>query len=230
MYKKITIPLLKLNSNCQLKFHVKLFDKESESEENFHTIYYEDYIHMNINSYATLELKDGEWDISKNIFITNRNIYQLIKGVKKLIDNIYKKDTFEIVNGRTVISEESIRENTVDVYLGQSSRVRLQPAVIYDIQEDNFYEGAVIYLNNGQNYVEVHYTMLEALLYNLKKIDFNIYGEMVMRFYLDYIREGEKLETKNVKRKINVFEVETVKEDTKGGLVDRSSSPMDDFF
>lgn len=230
MYKKISLTLLPILKKCQLKFHVKLTDEEG-GESTFSKAFNDEYIHMEVDSFITFEIKDGEWDKSKSIIINTRNIHQVIKGFDTLIENIYKKDTFEIVNGKTTISQESVTENTVDVLVGSSQMLRMSPAVIYDMQEDNFYEGAVLFFNKGSNYVELHYSLIEAIAYNLKKVDFHVYSNMLMRIYLDYIKNGT-VPPKSIKFTRDVFSGEETEatEETKGTMFQRKSPTLDDVF
>lgn len=240
--KKISSKLLFLNRNSLLKYNVRTYDYKEDRGLSPISLFFDSYGTVDLTGYLTIEIKEenAEWDPSRSIMITERNIYQFLKGLKQFIDNFYKKDTFEISEGKTIITRESIAENSVDIYISKGNVVRLSPAVIYDPQEDIYYEGAIIYLNKAVNSIEVHYTIIEALYRAIDKVDFPTYTMNFYRFFMENLDEENKKKFENEKlnsfkpiiKKKSIFNEEpesTVKEETSSSTIDRSN-PMDDFF
>lgn len=189
MDSKLTYPLFILTKNCMLKAHVKLVDEEGKPQ-NFNRIYNGEYVHLNMDAFLTFEFKEGEWDKSKSIILHKRNIVHFIRGLKQAIKNIYKEDTFYIEDGETKISSDSVKENTVLIYnLGANQRMVVAPSVIYEQNEDTYYEGVTIYINNAGNYVQVPLDLLEAFVYQLDKINIDDLAFKMVDFYVNHIKD-----------------------------------------
>lgn len=234
--KKISTNLLRLGSTGLLRFHIGLYDNEENKPRDVIYTYFDEYVHININAYMSLDIKEKnvEYDPSRSIMITETSIVNLIKCVQTVVDNIYKKDTFEISQGRTVISKESIEENKCIMDIGKSI-IEIRPAVIYDPHEDTYYEGATIYLNKMSNFIELHFLQLEALLRKLKQIDFTVYGLQLFNFYMasDEFKQQMTTVKSTYKKKTNVFapqktEQEQAPPKVSGGIPEKKD--MNDFF
>lgn len=190
--------------NFVLRIHVKLINDKGEGrKENFHNIFTTEgkgYLQLDLQSFLTLEIRDGQWAPDKSILIDQRNIYQIIKGFEKSLDNIYNGGIFAIdgKTGETISYKDKRVENTVRIYnLGMNQRVVIEPAVIHDAQDNTNYEGVILYINKTENYVELPIDAFEALYHTIKETNLFVYSQALVNYYMTTIK-GEKVEIKEV--------------------------------
>lgn len=177
--------------DVQMRFHLKLTKKDESGIERPDSLVRtfdmgsKKYVSVNLASYATIEIKDGEWDMSKSVMITDTNIAHVILAFEQIITNIRIQDTFYIDNGETKVNQDVVQERIVRVF-GPNQKVLmvLEPIAVYVHHEDLVYEGCRIYLNTTKNFFDIPYDMLYSVLHKLKKIDFHIYAHNLMQSYL----------------------------------------------
>lgn len=203
--EKVTRTIIQPTRNSRLRLHVKLLQEKEGRVENFHSLYRketgEGYLTVDIQSFMTFELVDRDgWDMSKSIMITQRNIYQIIRGFDKLLKAFYEGEMFGVrENGDIFSYTDKVKENTLELFhLGANHRMIVRPAVIYDINEVT-YEGVAIHLNRTENVIEMSITEFESLFYALKQANLFVYSQLMLNFFTSTLQE-EKIELKEVKK------------------------------
>jgi hypothetical protein len=188
--KKISRVLVQPANKFFLRIHVNLFNKKNDGrEENFHNHFKanngQEYLTLDLQSFLTLELRDGDWAMDKSIMINQLNIYQIIKGFEKSLEGIYNGGVFAVnKKGDPVIFKDKQEEHTVRLYhLGNNNRLVITPAIIYD-DDDTTYEGVILHINKTENYVEMPMNAFEALYYALKKADLFVYSQALINYYV----------------------------------------------
>jgi hypothetical protein len=194
--QKITRVLLHLTRTCALRIHVKLVNERDGRKENFHNLYVSDdkkgYLNLDLQSFLTLEIKDGVWAPDKSILINQRNIFQVIKGIEKSLEGIYNGGIFAVKKNGEIISYKEEREkHTVRIYnLGNNQRLVIEPAVILD-ENETTYEGVIMYINKTENYVELPIDLFEALYHTLKETNLFVYSQALANYYISSINKVE---------------------------------------
>lgn len=187
--KKLTAVIIRPNKNLLLKVNVNV--KEDNNVRSFHTVNTvngNDYLTLDTMPFLTLELKDkeggGDWK-DKAILINQNNIYQIVKGFEKCLENIYNGGVFAVdKQGNSIIFADMVEKNTVRIFnLGANKRMVIKPAVIFDENETQ-YEGVILYINKTANFVELTIDALEALYYCLSKIDIFSYAQLLLNYYV----------------------------------------------
>jgi len=238
--KKISREILKLK-NLLIKMNIKLINERNDGKiSSFHSSYKvgdDNFISVDIQPFITLEIKDREgWNKYKSIIITQKNIYQLIKGFKQLIDNIINGEIFAAKrNGEVIAYGDKIKENTVHIYnLGGTQKLQLQPGVIYDDEDDLTYEGAVAYFNKSDFYAQLTIDDIDAIYYTLNNIDMYAYSQSLLNYYVSTLEKMDVQPIEIRKKKKNPFLENSVpKEEIKSTQTPNDSvSKMsdEDFF
>lgn len=199
--QKISRTLIQPVKNLCLRIHVKLFKDNGGRKDNFHnlfTIEGNSYLKLDLQSFLTLELTDGEWSRDKSIVIDQRNIYHVIKGFEKSLNAIYHGGIFATnKKGDIVIYSDMVEKHTVRLFnIGPNQRMVIKPAIIYDENEIS-YEGVVLYINKTANYVELPIDAFEALYYTLKETNIFVYSQLMINYYIAALKE-EKVELKQI--------------------------------
>lgn len=231
--QKISRIIIQPVRNLFLKMHVKLVHETKYGKNsNFHNIFTMDgkeYLNLDLQSFLTLEIKDGEWTPSKSILINEKNIYHITKGLEKCIDIIYNDDIFALnENHETIMYKEGREKGTVRIYnLGMNQRLVIQPAVVYE--DDISYEGVVFFINKTDNYIQLPIDALEALYHALKQVNIFVYSQMLLNYYVTTmgIKPSEKQEVGKLSFKPNVLTTDAAKEVTKSTLKKKSDK---EFF
>lgn len=239
---KITRVIIKPAKNCVLKIHIKLVNKRMDGKtENFQNVYIngndEGTLALDFQSLITLELKDGEWEREKTICITQNNIYQLIKGMERVINKFYNEKIFAVKKGTNeiVMYKDKAQECTERIYnLGMNQRMIIQPSIIYD-NNDLSYEGVVMYLNKTANFIELPIDAFESLYYALKQINIFEYSQSLLNYYISSVK-NEKVELTQVqlgggqsKKKKHPLEITSEeKEETTSTL--KTKQTAEEFF
>lgn len=237
---KISRVIIEPVKKLRLRMHAKLVNRKEGRKENFHKLFSAPdggkYLSLDIQSFMTLELTEGEWDKSKTIIIDQKNIYQIIKGMKKIIDDIYDRDKgiFAIKkNKETVIYKEQAERSTVKLYnLNYNQRMVLTPAIVYDENEVS-YEGVVMFMNKSENYVEFPIDAFEALYYCLEKADLFVYSQELVNYFIAALK-GEKVELKEIeitvksKKKKHPLAAQNEEPEVKGNIIKEPTA--EEFF
>lgn len=198
---KISRLIYQPTKDLSLKLHVKLVKENSGRKENFHNIFEVEgnkYLRLDLQSFLTVELTDGEWSRDKTIVLDQRNIIHFIKGLEKCVNNIYNGGIFaQNKEGDIIIYSDMAEKCTVRIYnLGMNQKVVLKPSIVYDENEVS-YEGALLYLNKSSNVVQLTIDSLESFLYNLKQVNLFVYSQLLLNYFVSAIRE-EKISLKHV--------------------------------
>lgn len=234
--QKISRLLIQPVKNLMLRIHVKLVHEKDGRKENFHNIFTIDensFLKLDVQSFLTLELKDGEWAKDKSIIIDQKNIYQVVKGFERCLEAIYHGGVFAITkDGKTVIYQDMVEKHTQRIYnLGGNQRIVLKPAIIYDETEVS-YEGVILYINKTDNFVEFPIDAFEALYYTLKNVNLFVYSQLLINYFVSALKE-EKVELRQVtmerpkKKYGSVFDM-APKETVQSKIVKEQSD--EDFF
>lgn len=186
--------------DLQLRIHLKLIkERQDGRKENFHNVFtYGDknYLKVDLQSFFTLEIPGtgSEWAKDKSIVVDQKNIYQLIRGLKKTIDDIYDGGVFAVdKEDNIVIYKDKQEEYTNRIYnLNYNQRIVLTPAIIYDETEVS-YEGVIMYINKTANVVEMSIDVLESLYYTLKKADLFVYSQLLLNYYVATLKNEQSL-------------------------------------
>lgn len=176
-----------------MTLHVRLVNEINGNMVSYHNSYVspynEEYVSLDISSFLTLEYteKDGEWDRSKSITITNRTIVQFIKGLRRIISNLEHGRVFGIREGtkEPVLFKDRVEENTVIINnIGVGQAVELRPAVIYDEDNDISYEGVVMYLNKVSHAVYLTTDELDALYHELSTMSLTMMSQLMINYHV----------------------------------------------
>jgi len=198
---KISRTLIQPIKELTLKIHIKLLQEKEGRKENFHHLFNFDgnkYLKLDLQSFLTLEMNDGEWARDKSILIDQKNIYHIIKGFETMIESIYNGGVFAVnKSGEVVIFSDKIQEHTVKLFnIGNNQKLILKPAKIFDENEVS-YEGVVIFFNKTDNFVQLPIDAFESLYYTLKQTNIFVYSQLLLNYYMSCIKD-EKIELKEV--------------------------------
>lgn len=177
--------------------------KTQSNEDVYH------YLSLSYFAMVILEINDKNisWDRKARIIMTQKNQYQIISGIKKAIDTIYKEGMYYYDNGTLCLSK--ITENDiVRIYnAGDSNKIVIVPNIVSDA-DTNQYEGVRIFVNDSTNSVDLTIDELETLYYNLSKIDLFLYSQGLINFYVSYLEKGVIIEqAKDGKKSKSLFTV-----------------------
>lgn len=200
---KITRVLLQTNKHLVLKIHCKTTKTINGVKQDFNNIFdygENTYLKMDYLTFLTLELVDGtEWDKSKNLVITSKNLFQIQQGLKTMINSLRNGDIYKArkkVNSdnssymELFIYTEDVKNNTLVIkLLGDSNnRLGLQPCIVTDECECQ-YEGVRLLINKQINSVEITLEELEAIYYTLSKVDLFLYGQSLINYYMTHLKD-----------------------------------------
>lgn len=196
---KISRLLLQPVRHLALKVHIKLLHEKEGRKENFHNLFSmkgNKYLKIDLQSFLTLELNDGQWAKDKSIIIDQKNIFQLIRGFKRVVDGIYNGNIFAMNKNKEIIIYKDQQEKyTEKIFnLGGNQKIIVRPAIIYD-DTDTSYEGVVLHINKYDNFVELPIDAFEALLYTLEKVDLFVYSQQLLNYYMSCVKD-QKVELK----------------------------------
>jgi len=202
--QRISRIILQPVKNLNLKINVKLYQEKNNKLESYHKEFEFNkvkYLTLNPSVYLSLDInnKEEEWDKSRSIMITQRNIYQLIKNFKTMLTNLYGDEIFAINSkGEIVIYSDMIVKYTLKIYnLGLNQRMIIKPAIVYDENEVS-YEGVIMYINNSDNFIELPIDAFESLFYTLSKIDIYTYSQQLLNYYVSCLDKDGDLKDINV--------------------------------
>lgn len=172
-------------NKLRVRFHVAF---ESDVHREFD---YENKVYTSINNvgYLTLEVTQDKGSIndkSRSLMITEKSMFSIINFLNKTIDNLYKEDIYAYDNSRLVIYSD-IADKCRVISRTPYGILMSKPSIIYDAN-DIAYEGITLFINNTANIVELPIDMLEALRYTLLKVDFVLYSQALMNYYITYYK------------------------------------------
>ncbi len=237
-FEKISRLVFRASKNLILRIHVKLFNEWGGKKNNFHSVFTtedgQSYLSLDLQSFLTLEIRDErEWSPHKTIVINQRNINEIIKGMKKSLDAIYNDNIFAFnTNDEIIAYSDKVKQHTVKLFnIGNNSRLVIQPAVIFDEDEQITYEGVVIYFNSTKNRVELTIQAFEALYHTLDKIDIFVYSQTLINFYINFINKVEVTETEVAKKpKKRKHLLENIDREEVISTVSKNNKEVEDFL
>lgn len=237
---KITRVLVQPSKDLILKLHCKTTKVVNGVKHDFNNIFeYGDntYLKMDHLTFLTLEIvNEHEWDKSKNLVITSKNIHQVQQALKMMIHTLKNGDIYKAKkkdNQSTMyelfIYTEDVKANTMVVkLLGDNSRLGLQPCIFYE-EDESTHEGVRLMINKQVNSVDIKIEQLEALYYNLIKVDLFMYGQMLVNYYMANIKDKnvQVKSTNNTQTQKVTFNV-TKEENVSSSIVKEPT--VDDVF
>jgi len=235
--QRISRVILQPVKNFNLKINVKLYQEKNNKLESYHKKFEFNkvkYLTLNPSVYLSLDInnKEEEWDKSRSIMITQRNIYQLIKNFKTMLTNLYGDEIFAMNSkGEIVIYPDMVDKYTLKIYnLGLNQRMILKPSIIYDENEVS-YEGVIMYINNSDNFIELPIDAFESLFYTLSKVDIYTYSQQLLNYYVSCLDKGEDLNniTISTKKYHPISDVNNKDKEEVKGFVYRPKSDKEFF-
>lgn len=176
--------------NLTVKIHIRV----SGEKVNYHNEFEyagKKYLKLGNNVYLTMEInnKNEDWDPNNGVIINQYNIFQIIKGMKKVIKSMYEKPLFgKKTNGELIAYKDEIRKCIEQVHLiGTNGAILFEPALIYD-ENDVSYEGINIHINRTGNTASIPFEIFEGICYSMEKIDLFEYSQMIMNYFTSYYK------------------------------------------
>lgn len=164
----------------RIRFHVK-FDgghKEYDFNEKVYTA-------LAYPSFVSLENVDIPDTTMNGVMITERNIFSALTATNKIIKNLCEHDIYATQRGNLIIYEDEAKKASVTTQLNGGGALLFKPSIVYD-ENDVGYEGAILFINNTNNVVNLTIDQLEGLRYCLSKIDFFVYSQLLVNYYISY--------------------------------------------
>lgn len=200
--ERISRTIIQPTNTLYLRIHAKLItDKKDGRRENFHNVFTmnnkKSYLTLDLQSFLTLEIKDRnrEWSPDLSVLLDQKNIYQVIRGFKKILNAIYNGNIFaQSKTGKIIIYKDEVEKHTERIYnIGTHQRLVVTPAIIHD--EGVEYEGVVLFINKTENYAELTIDAFESLYYALKQTNLFVYSQVLVNYYMTLI-QNNKIEIK----------------------------------
>lgn len=216
MDKKISTEIIQFK-NLLVRLHLKLVNESEGREDNFHqvfTINDNTYIKLDLQSFITMELTHDKkkWDKSKNIIVDKKNICHILKGFESMVKAIYEEGIFAFNEDHELIAyADMVQKYTIKIFnIGTTQKMVLKPVVMYD-ENDVSYEAVMLIFNKVDNFVCLSIDEFESLIYNLKQVNFVVYTQALLTYYLTAVKGGKvEVKEKEVKqpKKVHPFLVE----------------------
>jgi hypothetical protein len=150
------------------------------------------YMKIEPQGFITLDIKstDGDWD--KGLLIANNNLYQVVSGFRRMVDNMRDPELYGVTRaGKILLYADKVKGKIVDMSnLGGQQRVVITPTVVVD-ENDCTYEGCRMVINNAENYVDLPIDALESVYYALSKIDLFAYTSHLYTMYISTISKAD---------------------------------------
>lgn len=193
---KVSRELLKITREASLNFHVPLTeDKNGQVIEDKVLSTYQfngrEYYKIDAEGYASIEIKDGRpYDKTRNVYLNSGSIFLLIAGLEKILEDIANPKHWYVDEGVLNIYSESSKEISILLPNVGGRKIVLQATVIYNEDEDQYYQGINFIVTNLTNVIPMSMYQITALIYNLKKIDFTVYTTNILNFYYSQVKTG----------------------------------------
>lgn len=213
---KITRPVF-IYGKLRIRFHLKL----SEDVHREFSFGGKLYSSLNTMGFLTIEhtenqsFEDGN---TASIMITDKNIYSVISALSDAIKNLYTYDIYYKEGGVLRLYEDEVDKYTVARKLYGGGVLMLRPSIIYDENETS-YEGVTLFINSTNNNIDIPLEALEAVRYSLSKVDFFLYSQSMLNYYIYYygVDKDNALPTdaNSYKPRVNWIENEPPKVETR---------------
>lgn len=120
------------------------------------------------------------------VTIPNRLIHRFMK-VFKAMEKAFDRDDifFTDDEGKLAIDTTVANQLAITIPLVDSKQLKIKHELIYADDSDKPYEGVIIYLNRHVTYGYMTYDELCACIYNMDKVDYFVYTELMVMEQLE---------------------------------------------
>lgn len=120
------------------------------------------------------------------VTIPNRLIHRFMK-VFKVMEKAFDRDDifFTDDEGKLAIDTNVANQLAITIPLVDSKQLKIKHELIYADDSDKPYEGVIIYLNRHATYGYMTYDELCACIYNMDKVDYFVYTELMVMEQLE---------------------------------------------
>lgn len=137
--------------------------------------------------FVTMTLySNREFDKYGRVTIPNRLIHRFMK-VFKAMEKAFDRDDifFTDDEGKLAIDTNVANQLAITIPLVDSKQLKIKHELIYADDSDKPYEGVIIYLNRHATYGYMTYDELCACIYNMDKVDYFVYTELMVMEQLE---------------------------------------------
>lgn len=137
--------------------------------------------------FVSMTLKSNRgYDLYGRVTITNRIIHRFMK-VLIAIEKAFDRDDifFTDDEGKLAIDTAVANKLAITIPLGDTKQLKIKHELIYMDESEQPYEGVVIYLNRHATYGYMTYDELCACIYNMNKVDYFVYTQLMVMEQLD---------------------------------------------
>ena len=126
------------------------------------------------------------YDPNGRVTIPNRLIHRFMK-VFKVMEKAFDRDDifFTDDEGKLAIDTNVANQLAITIPLVDSKQLKIKHELIYADDSDKPYEGVIIYLNRHATYGYMTYDELCACIYNMDKVDYFVYTELMVMEQLE---------------------------------------------
>lgn len=126
------------------------------------------------------------YDPNGKVTITNRIIHRFMR-VLISIEKAFDRDDifFTDDEGKLAIDAAVANKLAITIPLGDTKQLKIKHELIYMDESEQPYEGVVIYLNRHATYGYMTYDELCACIYNMNKVDYFVYTQLMVMEQLD---------------------------------------------
>lgn len=126
------------------------------------------------------------YDPNGRVTIPNRLIHRFMK-VFKVMEKVFDRDDifFTDDEGKLAIDTNVANQLAITIPLVDSKQLKIKHELIYADDSDKPYEGVIIYLNRHATYGYMTYDELCACIYNMDKVDYFVYTELMVMEQLE---------------------------------------------
>lgn len=126
------------------------------------------------------------YDPNGRVTIPNRLIHRFMK-VFKAMEKAFDRDDifFTDDEGKLAIDTNVANQLAITIPLVDSKQLKIKHELIYADDSDKPYEGVIIYLNRHATYGYMTYDELCACIYNMDKVDYFVYTELMVMEQLE---------------------------------------------
>ncbi len=137
--------------------------------------------------FVSMTLKSNRgYDLYGRVTVTNRIIHRFMK-VLMAIEKAFDRDDifFTDDEGKLAIDTAVANKLAITIPLGDTKQLKIKHELIYLDESEQPYEGVVIYLNRHATYGYMTYDELCACIYNMNKVDYFVYTQLMVMEQLD---------------------------------------------
>jgi hypothetical protein len=180
------------SKGMDVRFHTRLIidDSISKSYKPYHIIFTmnkKDYMVLDVSSYVSLKYipsnNADKTGLKDSLLISDKYIYYILKGLRDMKRIMYNKDTYYLVDGKLKVN--NLETNTIRLGLGKENSIMMFP----DIKESDGieYEIVALCVNSPDRLIELDLESFEALLYALSKVDYFMYSQALLNYFISSV-------------------------------------------